>query len=167
MEITTRVLAPEFLDLILSHELTHAILPHTCRTLAEGIANLAAKELFPDRRLPVRRQMESRDLKAWPLEEVLLYNVRSQGNFVREEVEESRKAILSQRTGASSRLMEAYDNGDALIDLILKRWGREKLMSFYRSTNRDPETFEMLQAASDQLAPLAELRSIWNEHTRR
>ena len=162
MEITARVLAPEFLDVILAHVLTHVVLPHTCRPLAEGMANLAAKELCPGRTLPVRRRSETSKTEAWPLEEVLLYNVRAQGRFVQEEVEEARRAREALQVSMFSRLTEAYGYGDMLVDLVLERWGRERLMRFYRATNRDPDTFDVIQTTIAELGPLSELKTAWH-----
>jgi hypothetical protein len=165
MEITARVLAPELLEVILAHELTHIVLPHTCRPLAEGMANLAAKDLFPDGSLPVQRPHEKAKTTAWPLEEVLLYNVRAQGRYVREEIEETRRARETRQVSTFSRLAEAYDKGDALVDLVIERWGRERLMRFYRTTNRDPDTFDVIQTTIAELGPLSELREAWEHKT--
>lgn len=155
-EVTTRVLDERFLEVVLAHELTHVVLPHTCRPLAEGMANLAMREIFPGRELPLKRPRGGEG-DPWPLREVLLFNWRAQGEKVRQ-------VYAAMREGASaSGLLEVYDNGDRFVALVDERWGREKLLDFYRKTNRDPATFDMLETVASELAPLDELEEMWRE----
>ena len=156
-EVTTRVLGEEHLEVVLAHELTHAVLPHTCRPLAEGIANLAMKEIFPGRRLPLRRGPAGEPPPPWPLEELFLFNVRAQGAKVQ-------AVYAAMRDGGDATLMrEAYDNGDRFVALVDERWGREKLLDFYRRTNRDPAELDLFSAAERELAPRDELEALWRE----
>lgn len=163
LELTRRVLAPESLERILAHELTHIVLPHTCRPLAEGIADLAMTDLCPHDLSPLRRRGGPPAAARWPIEEVLLFNVRGQGRLVREVYD----AIASGGfTSQALRLSGVYDHGDALVEMIQRKWGRKRLMEFYRFTNRDPATFSMIEAAEALLEPMTRLRAFWEAQHR-
>jgi len=158
MEVTARVLDPRFLTPILAHELTHAVLPHTVRPLAEGMANLAARHTYPDRRSPLRRPDLS-DSVPWSLEEVLRFDVRATGQHARRQVELLRGGGFSPEALRITRQM--YAHGDDLVELIVEGWGAEALFEAYRATNRDPAEVDLVRVLEERLAPFEELTRRW------
>ncbi|MDY7107162.1 MAG: hypothetical protein SYC29_00860 [Planctomycetota bacterium] len=164
-EITARLLTSPFLEPVLAHELTHAVLPHTNRPLAEGVADLAMRELFPGVELPMRGRRPRYD-EPWPLEEVLLFNWRAQGEYVKRAYAGMRADHLLESEDTLRYMLGTYHFGDALIALVDARWGRGALLAWYHATNRDPATFDMIAATEARLAPREELKSIWRAHHR-
>jgi hypothetical protein len=159
-EITAPLLASPFLEAVLAHELTHAVLPHTNRPLAEGMADLAMRELFPGVELPLRGRRPRYD-EAWPLEEVLLYNWRAQGEYVQRAYAGMREDRPLESEDTPRYMLGTYHFGDALVAMVDARWGRAALLEWYHATNRDPATFDMIAATEAQLAPLDELKAMW------
>jgi len=160
MEMTTRVVQSRFFRPILAHELTHVVLPHTNRPLAEGMANLVSKDVT-GQEFTLRRRGESTEYKTepWPLEEVLLYNFRAEGSLVKKANKSISSGGFNDET--ISIVQEMYHYGDELVDLILTKWNRKKLKEFYTTTNRDPNEFDMIEATEKLLAPIILLKNLW------
>jgi len=162
MEVTRRVLDPRFLTPILAHELTHAVLPHTVRPFAEGMANLVAGETYPERPSALRRPDLS-GLEPWSLEEVLRFDVRASGQRARRQVELLRAGGFSPEALRITQQM--YAHGDDLVGMILDGWGRETLLELYRASNRDPADMDIVEQLEDRLAPKEELERRWAQRT--
>ncbi len=160
MEITRRAMAPNFLAQILAHELTHAVLPHTLRPLAEGVANLAARQIFPNRPNPIRAR-NSPEAPPWSLDEVLLFNVRAQGAKAQRQIDLLKEGGFSQE--AIELTSQMYKHGDDFVAMVLARWGQERLMTLYHATNEDPSRVDILAVVASYLAPVQDLRIIWDE----
>jgi len=162
-EVTARVLAPRFLTPVLAHEITHAVLPHTVRPFAEGMANLVAREAYPDHPSPLRRPDLS-DAEPWRLEEVLRFDVRATGRNAQRQVE------LIQDGGFAPEAIrltqEMYAHGDDLVAMILEGWGRRVLLDVYHATNRDPARMDVLRIIEEELAPIEELRRRWRSRAK-
>jgi hypothetical protein len=161
MELTRRALDPRFLTAVVAHELTHAVLPHTSRPFAEGMANLVARETFPDHPNPIRSRGPTG--APWSLEEVLRFNVRAEGEKAKRQIELLQAGGFSPE--ATQLTMRMYSHGDDLVGMILDRWGRETLLDVYRETNRDPNTSDIVQQFEEMLGTPEELRRLWSERT--
>jgi len=159
-EVTARVLDPRFLTPVLAHELTHAVLPHTVRPFAEGLANLVAREAYPDRPSPLRPPDLS-GLEPWSLAEVLRFDVRASGERARRQVELLRTGGFSPEALRITQQM--YAHGDDLVEMIGGGWDRETLLEVYRATNRDPAEVDVARIFEERLAPLTELERRWRE----
>jgi len=164
MEVTERALRPDFLVPILAHELTHVVLPHTVRPLAEGMANLAARELYPDRPIPIRSRV-SPDARPWPLDEVLRFDVAATGRKAKRQIELLREGGFGREAIELTGLM--YRHGDDLVGMILDRWGRDRLMELYDATNGDPAAIDVTAVVEEHLGPMEEVRALWDERVGR
>jgi len=146
------------LSALAARELSKVVAPHTCLPLAEGLAEQTMITVDRDRRI-LSRRVES--TPHWPLEELLRWNVRAEGELIRESLRSRRSERGDDRALALEQQRRALSG--KLVRWIVKTWGAEAFNAFYDATSGDPAQFDIMDSAAEQLAPRRMLERRWLE----